>query len=177
MADIRESFPTLEQASGEGAALRAMQQGDSPLAKNGAIGFAFRDSAGNVVLPQLNPDGTLPVSSGASGTNLHEYDTHAGSTVTVDVTTVTLSTSTVYAEIFANMSCFKETIFEVWRKDGATEVLIDSALVGPGSYTYKISLENYTWTSGASGMQKLIVRGKNLNVATTMRASLSVTQI
>ncbi len=49
MADVRESFTTLEGASQEGLALRAVQQGDSIAAKNGSIAFAFKDNSGNAI--------------------------------------------------------------------------------------------------------------------------------
>jgi hypothetical protein len=51
MADVRESFTTLEGASQEGLALRAVQQGDSVAAKNGSIAVAFKDNSGNGILP------------------------------------------------------------------------------------------------------------------------------
>lgn len=62
MADLRESFATLEDASTqEGKALIARQEGDVAAAQNGSIGFAFKDSSGNVILPSLDANGNLPV--------------------------------------------------------------------------------------------------------------------
>lgn len=62
MADIRESFATLEDsATQEGKALAARQEGDAAAAQNGAIGFAFKDSSGDVVLPSLDAAGNVPV--------------------------------------------------------------------------------------------------------------------
>lgn len=61
MADVRESFPSLEGASQEGLALRAVQQGDSVASKNGSLAFAFKDNAGNAIAPALNGSGELPV--------------------------------------------------------------------------------------------------------------------
>lgn len=51
MADVRESFTTLEGASQEGLALRSVQQGDSVASKNGSLGFAFKDNSGNAIAP------------------------------------------------------------------------------------------------------------------------------
>ena len=62
MADVRESFTTLEGSSQEGLALRAVQQGDSVAAKNGSLAFGFNDSTGNAIAPALNASGELPVS-------------------------------------------------------------------------------------------------------------------
>lgn len=61
MADVRESFTTLEGASQEGLALRAVQEGDSIAVKNGSIGFAFKDSTGNAIMPQLSAAGNVKV--------------------------------------------------------------------------------------------------------------------
>jgi hypothetical protein len=63
MADLRESFATLQDATTEeGKALIARIEGEAAAAQNGAIGFAFKDSSGNVVLPALNAAGNLGVS-------------------------------------------------------------------------------------------------------------------
>lgn len=91
MADVRESFTTLEGASEEGLALRAVQEGEAGASKNGSLGFAFKkagnailapvavagnapgdavpvlgflDSTGNLVAPTLNASGQITVSTG-----------------------------------------------------------------------------------------------------------------
>lgn len=61
MADIRESFATLENGSQVGVALKARVEGDAAAAQNGSIGFAFKDSSGNVILPALDASGNVPV--------------------------------------------------------------------------------------------------------------------
>lgn len=62
MADLRESFATLEDsASGEGKALIARIEGQAAAAQNGHIGFSFKDASGNVVLPALNAAGNIGV--------------------------------------------------------------------------------------------------------------------
>lgn len=62
MADLRESFATLEDSSTqEGKALAARQEGDAAAAQNGSIGFSFKDSSGNVILPALDAVGNVPV--------------------------------------------------------------------------------------------------------------------
>jgi hypothetical protein len=61
MADVRESFTTLEGASQEGLALRSVQEGESVASKNGSLGFAFKDSSGNAIAPALDVSGKLPV--------------------------------------------------------------------------------------------------------------------
>jgi hypothetical protein len=61
MADPRESFATLEDGTGEGQALASRQEGDASAAQNGSIGFAFKDSSGNVILPALDASGNVQV--------------------------------------------------------------------------------------------------------------------
>lgn len=62
MADLRESFPTLEDSTTqEGKALSARQEGDAAASQNGAIGFSFKDSTGNVILPALDAAGNIKV--------------------------------------------------------------------------------------------------------------------
>jgi len=60
MADIRESFATLEDSgTSEGKALAARVEGDAAAAQNGSIGFAFKDSTGDVILPALDATGNI----------------------------------------------------------------------------------------------------------------------
>lgn len=61
MADVRESFPTLEGSSQEGLALRAVQEGESVASKNGQLAFAFKDSSGNAIAAPLNASNQLGV--------------------------------------------------------------------------------------------------------------------
>lgn len=60
MADVRESFSTLEGASQEGLALRSVQQGDSVAAKNGQLAFGFMDASGNAKAAPIKVSGAAP---------------------------------------------------------------------------------------------------------------------
>src|SRR5579864_3232904 len=67
--DLRESFPSLEDAStGAGVPLTKSVEGDAASGKVGSVGFAYKDSNGNIVLPQLNDRGQLPVTLETAGT-------------------------------------------------------------------------------------------------------------
>ncbi len=70
MADVRESFTTLEGASQEGLALRAVQEGDAVAAINGSLAFGFKDSSGNAIAPALNASNELPVVGPLTDTEL-----------------------------------------------------------------------------------------------------------
>lgn len=57
MSDVRESFPSLEGASQEGLALRAVQQGESVASKNGSLAFSFKDNSGNAIAAPVKQAG------------------------------------------------------------------------------------------------------------------------
>jgi len=60
MADPRESFATLEDSStGAGEALISRVEGEAAAAQAGSIGFSFKDSSGNVILPSLTAGGFI----------------------------------------------------------------------------------------------------------------------
>jgi hypothetical protein len=59
MADPRTSFATLEDGSAVGQVLKARVEGDASAAQNGSIGFSFKDSSGNVILPALAAGGQI----------------------------------------------------------------------------------------------------------------------
>ena len=60
MADPRESFATLEDSvSGAGEALISRIEGEAAASQAGSIGFSFKDSTGNVILPQLDASGFI----------------------------------------------------------------------------------------------------------------------
>jgi len=203
MADVRESFPVLEGASGEGLALREVQQGDAVAAKNGLLGFAFKDatgnaiaapvkvegnapgdavpglvfkdSAGNLVYPQLNASNALPVSfTPPTGVGKSSRGTATGSASNTTVVSLTLANSKIYKNLEYIVSCFKETIYQVILSDNAVETIISDALVGPGMFTASCSLLQKEITTGATGTQLLLIKGQNLSGTSDFRASLCV---
>lgn len=60
MAEVRESFPTLENGAGAGVPLRSIQEGETIAAKNGLIAFAFKDSTGNSAAAPVKVSGSAP---------------------------------------------------------------------------------------------------------------------
>lgn len=203
MADVRESFPNLEGASGEGLALRSVQQGESVASKNGQLAFGFMDasgnakaapiktsgaapgdavpvmgflnSAGNLAYPQMNAAGAIPVTSDV-GTDLYARGTVAGNASFVDVVTLALTNSKVYQGLEVLVSCFRDAIYEVvWDDDGSETILAD-AVITPGHSTVMINLSKLEFTSGGTGTQSLIVRAKNLNTTSDFRATVATTE-
>ena len=67
MADVNEIFYILADSStGAGEAAISRIEGEAAAGIAGLIGFAFKDSSGNVVLPQLDSQGRLPVTEEAA---------------------------------------------------------------------------------------------------------------
>ena len=175
MAHVRESFPMLEDANQEGVAVRAIQAGDSTASKNGLLGFSFKDSSGNAVLPQLTPEGKIAVDMEGAGVSKSATSDGevAGSLTLTDVCEVALNVSKTYGKVSANVSCFKEAMFYLVQLNDVTETIIGHALVGPGQYTAEINLGQTEFVSGASGTQKLILKAKNLNKASDFMGNVA----
>lgn len=190
MAHERESFPTLENIDTEvGEVLSRLNEGDSPIAldlvtkKNGLIGFSFKDVNGNVVLPTLNADGSIPVELDA-GTTLRARgsDVDGDDTVKMVLATIPLTANKTYTKLSAQGSCFRDTEFEIVLIDDVgvtdTETILDEFLTGPGQFTTKsgLTIDEFN-TNGFTGTINLVVRAINLNKASKTMASISVNEI
>jgi hypothetical protein len=191
MADIRESFTTLEGASQEGLALRAVQEGDSGASKNGSIGFAFKDDSGNVILPALDASGNVPVSGpltdtelraspvpvtfgSVNGDGLHDRGTIAGNASLTTVASITLAVDKIYDNLDFVVSCFRDCRFQVILSDNAVETILADAICGPGSFSQHVSLRELEINAGSTGAQLLLIKGINLNALSDMYAAASV---
>jgi len=183
MAHERESFPTLESDAGYGEVLSQRIEGDTPVSKNGSIGFSYKDNAGNVVLPQLNPEGAIPVTMDA-GTCIRGYgeDLDGDNTAHVDLVTIPLTVDKLYSKLSSIGSCFRDTEFEIIMIEdvGVTDVetKLGEYLCGPGQFTTKWNLEcdNFN-TNSLTGTIELRLRAKNLNSASKFSGSMSVNEI
>lgn len=164
MSHIRESFPILEDGTEAGVALSKSENGDASAGKVGATVWAFKDSSGNLVHPQLNSEGKLPVSFDGAGVPYSATSDGevAGSLTLTTVAEITLANSKTYGKIYANGSCFKEAIFYLIQQDDATETIISQFIVGPGDYNGNLDLVSKEIVSGATGTQKLILKAINL---------------
>jgi hypothetical protein len=184
MVDPREIFSILDDG-GAGEAPKKMQEGDSPASANGLIGFSFKDSSGNVVLPQLNASGQVPVTSEAAGTCYYANgELPAGSLSEVDITNaeVTILVTKTYQKIGFIFSCLHASLVRVVYVDDAdgtpTETVIGEAIVGPGQYTADAELTCFELdTTGGTGTQKLKLKGKNFYKLSSMRGSISAIEL
>jgi hypothetical protein len=166
MGHLRETFPILENlATGAGEVLHTSTPGITPVGRNGLMALAFKDSAGNLVLPQLTSEGKIAVDFEGSGVSVSATSDGeiAGAVTETVIAETALVASKTYGKIHANISCFKETIAYLYIVNDLTETIIGHALVGPGNYNAIIDLKQKEFISGATGTQKLSLRAKNLD--------------
>jgi len=170
MAEIREQFSTLETSAGAGAALRvAVNAVTDPTGVNGAIGFAFKDSAGKVILPTLNADGTLPVSTTA-GTNKSDSDTATAGALNTEFTVATITALTVgKVHTVKNLSAssFQPTLWIAYYVDDAAGTPVYSEVArwvtGSGDFNYSDQPSCLEFdTTGGTGTQEFQIRATQL---------------
>ena len=178
MAFEREVFPILETSGGVGAAASQSQAGDAAAGKKGLTAFGFRDSSGNLVLPQLTAAGKLSVDTGAGpGTCLKAFGKNAtGSLTEVTVATITLANSQTYAQIASMVSCTRTAVYRLIFSDNAAETELAVQIVGAGQFSHDFNQDCLEFTSGATGAQLLIVKGINLDKVSQLSASVSCLQ-
>ena len=180
MVDEAELFNTLDDG-GAGAAPKKMQEGDSPVSANGSIGFSFKDSSGNVVLPQLDASGRVPVTPDAPGTCYYANgELAAGSLTLADITNAvtTLVLEKSYSKIGAFASCLQASLFQIVHVDDAggtpVETVLGEFIVGPGQYSFQAFLECFILsTFGNTGTQELKLKGQNFRKLSSLRGSVS----
>lgn len=115
MADDREVFTILENSTGIGQPLIAKKTGDAPSTDNGLLAFSWRDSAGNVILPQLTAAGRVPVDDSALPGNCISGVAEAvsGGLTFQDVITLTLNLSKDYLDLEFTASCSHLTLWQI----------------------------------------------------------------
>jgi hypothetical protein len=123
----------------------------------------------------LTSEGKIQVTSeGAgvprSGTSNGEV---SGSLTLVDVADVALSLNKTHGRIKANGACFKEAIFYLVQVNDTNETILGSFIVGPGQYSFELSLGETEFVSGSAGTQKLVLRAKNLQKESDFLGSVS----
>jgi len=183
MADLTPLFRILKVDGTEaGEAPTSRIEGDVAAGKVGLIAFSYKDSAGNVVLPQLTAAGAIVVdTSGAAGACISgQAQAIAGSTVSFqDVITLVLALTKNYSGLEFSTSCFRNTLWEIVRIDdvGGTpvEVKVWTGITGPGQFTVCCNLDcgNFD-TIGNTGVQNLVLRGKNLNNESDLHGYLAI---
>lgn len=182
MSDVRAPFPSLEDSSQVGQVLRvAVNTVTDPTGINGQIGFAFRNSAGNVVMPQLDSEGKLPVTMDSAGTILRERGTVTNLAInTPTVVTgavLTLVADATYIQIGASVSCRRAALFEVIQVDDATTTVLYDIILDAGQYSFNINLPVDQIVAGSTGTQELSIRATTLDKASNVYGTISAKQV
>lgn len=147
--------------------------------------MAFKDSSGNAIAPQLNPEGALPVTFDAGTTKRNSAKLVKASQtkdIEAEVVAVDLVADKTYNKLSAQVSCFRASFFRVCYVDdyGVTDTITELgyALVDAGNVTQKISLEIDEFsTAGGTGVQKLVVFHTPLDQTSDAYASASCNEI
>jgi hypothetical protein len=177
MSDIKEAFPiTADSSTGAGIAPISRSEGNSSSGIAGLISFAFKDSSGNVVLPQLTPQSFIPVYEEPE-VDKFARGTNGGSVTSQDLATIVASLNKKYHEFKVAVSCFRESVFTLVHIDNVggtpTETILGVWRTGPGQYTVSGFVPGYKDTTGGTGTQNFVLRGLNLTTPiSTMDASL-----
>lgn len=174
MAFNREVFPSLENASGFGAALSQSQAGDAAAGKKGSTAFSYKDSAGNLVLPTLTADGKMPVSLDAAGVCLKAFAKNAtGSLTEVALATIPLTASKAYSSIGAVVSSTRTSVFRLVQINDSVETELAVLIVGAGQFTAEFYQPCLEFVAGATGVQELKVYGINVDTLSQLSSTIS----
>lgn len=171
MADLRECFSTIQDSvTGAGECLISRIEGEAAAAQEGSIGFSFKDSSGNVVLPQLDSSGRLPVIADAvAGACFSENgELAAGSGTLADVTgaKITATIGKTYNKIGMIVCCLRTSLFQLQYIDDAAGTpvvtVLAECIVGPGQYTVDFELSCLELdTTGGTGVQEINLQAQN----------------
>lgn len=179
MADVRESFPTLEDSgTGAGLPLHKVLEGDASAAKNASAGLVAKKGDGTLRYLQVDDAGNLKVTTDGGGTQVKDRGTASGNTSLVTVAEITLTADANYVGLDWVCSCFRDALFEIVLIDDPsgtpTEEILADVLCGPGDFTDSGTL-NLRFTAGSTD-PVLRVRAKNFNTTSDFRASISTTE-
>lgn len=182
MADLRESFPILEDSSTEaGLPLHKVLEGDDPTAKNALPSLSFKDSSGNLVYPTLDNSGALPVTLEGSKVCKSERGESVGNQTFQDIATITLTNSASYEDLDWVVSCFRDCHFQIVTVDDVggtdTETILADILVGAGDFSDSGRLKCETFTAPAAGVNVVKLKAKNINALSDMRGTITIGEI
>lgn len=186
MTISNQLFPILVDENGVSFAPRKIVEGDAPSTKEGSLGFSFKDSSGNVVLPQLNSEGAIVVSSDA-GTTIRGYAALLEGSQTKDVEAqvaeIDLTADKTYTKISFHAAAARFAKLRIAYVDDAAgtpaETDLGVIILGAGEMNHKWSLDaDLLSTAGGTGDQKLRVYATPLeNKLSDIFVSLSANEI
>jgi hypothetical protein len=177
---LRPSWAILENPSTEaGVPWHHSIEGDAASARNAAAALIAKDTAGNLQYPKVNLDRELIVSSQANDyATLGDDGSHAGSLSYQTLAEIALQTDYVYEDLQFVVSCFRDTKFQVIQSDNTVEsVLFSGIRTDAGNTSNSVNISNFALTTGSTGVQKIIIKGKNLNALSEMNATMYIKEV
>ncbi len=97
-----------------------------------------------------------------------------GSLTLVDVATISLDPDTGFKELDIICSCRNASFFQVVQDDDGAETVLVDIILSAGQFTLGAILKQIQFTSGSSGVQELILRGKNFILASSLRGTIGI---
>lgn len=183
MADPRTSFSVLEDSSTQaGLPLHKVLEGDAYAAKN-ALPALVAKSGANLTYLSINPaTGALYVdTSGVTSICMKSPagELAAGSATLVAVTSaeISLTVDMVYEDIAFVVSSRRDSLFQIVHQDDATFTVLAEIIVGSGAYTEIGQLHCLSITAGSTGVQKLLVKAKNFEALSSLRATITASEV
>lgn len=183
MADVRTSFTVLEDPTSQaGLPLHKVAEGVAVAGKNALPALAFKNVDGEFVYPQLDADGRLLVTTEALGATAEltargELAAGAATMTLITGAEITLTADLVYKNVGFVVSCYRDAHFQIIQTDDATETILADVLVGAGNFTHSEVMVGLNFVAGATGTQKLSLKGMNQNAQSAMRGTLVVSEV
>lgn len=181
MADLRASYPSLEDAvTGAGLALHKVLQGDALAAKNASAALIAKNVGGQLRYPIVNAQDELIVSTqGGSLANLSDNGNVAGNASTYQtIVTIPLQAAFSYKNLKALVHCYRDARFKVVLDDNGTPVILAQGMsVTAGDSSDNLDWEGFSFDSGATGTQNLLLQGLNQNSVSDLGGTLAIDEV
>jgi len=181
MADVRESFGTLEGSSGEGLVLAKVLEGDA-IGGNAATMLVAKDNSGDLKYLEVDASGALSVTMDGAGTckSATVETPVAGSASKTTLADVTLTVAKIYRKLEWSVCNFRDTIYtmEVIDDPAGTPAIVKThtVIVGPGDYTDSGELHCFEFDTTGLTDPVLRLSGQNLNSTSDFRGTIAITE-
>jgi hypothetical protein len=184
--DVQEVFCTTQSLAGVGVPLTSVQPGSSSTLVFGSVGFAFQDVNGNVVLPMLDAQGRIKVTTDAvtyvpsrahgrvagalAVTGANDYTNYQ------TVLSVPAVAASGYGAFNGKVTCRRDALFQLVYSDvGGSLVVLDSTILGPGEFSAPIGVgSDYFMVPASANTPVFQVRAVNLGTVSDLSATLAV---
>ncbi len=177
---LRPSWAVLEDPTTQaGVPWHHSVEGDVAANRNAAAVLTAKDTAGKLQYPKVNLDRELVVSTQANDyATLGNDGFHAGSQSYQTLAEITLQAEYDYEDLQFVVSCYRDTKFQILQTDDETETVLFSGIrVDAGNTTLSVNMSNFAMTTGATGTQKITIKGKNENATSEMNATMYIKEV